>query len=1117
MDQSSGDISKITIPLLPPGLNRPRLLNLLESNKEKKVILILGQAAQGKTTLAASFVKMSTLRTAWMNLDSAESDPVNLLYLMGQSLQHVFSEIDLSNFLSFPTGRSGPVSEIAFFREWARLLFELVPVPAQIIMDGLDRLSPDAPAFKLIRILIEEARSHIHLILLSREMPPLSLEIQKLNAKQEAFLITNEELAFTLNETKDYFRKVQKISLDLDQLKTAYSLTEGWIGGLIILSESIKRFSSFPRKKMIPVDFPEHFKKEVFQYFGEEIFSSQPQEVQQFLTKSAILDTIEAGFIQDLFGGLKTEEILREFSRKNLFVQSIYDTRKGWLFRYHQLFRDYLKARFDREIEPEERRFYLRKVATLYKQQGDLERSARFFLEAEDYSQAESLIEQAGMDLLRMGRNTDLTLWITSLPNEMVQGNPWLLYYLAMARRFTDVKENIGSLWKALNLFKDRGMVNGQMLAMAYLIENVIHIGHYHSIPVGQLIKDGKAILESLKSEAYPYERAVLWLQIGLGQIRVEENVHDGVSACETAYLIALQLKDVPLQANALIFSIFGLAYLGEFSLADENYEKLDKLTQRMVNPELRAIQLYAHVILSTNRGDFKKATEVLSVFKDFIEKYGFIYLYARVLYYRCLVKVNLEEFLEAEEMARSLLNQATSMEGPFFKGLAYGVFALSHYYQGQYEKAYEFVRQAIETLSSGETKTEIHLHWHKQLKGLICYHLHEDQAAEQEIEETLTYFTRNLVYVSVAGSHLAMALLRFRQGGKELAANHLRIGFEIAEKKKYEHFIFLSPKDLLEACILALKLKVPGAIDYASRLISTRLSPLAEADLKKLSSQRTPEIRERALEIRRTIHRAKIPQLQIRTLGGFLVYRGTHLMEEKDWERNLSRQLLMAIASYGTQKISKHLLVDDLWPDANWASGATNLKVTLHRLRKSLEGTSQGEFKSPYIHLHDNYVFLDQELCQVDVDQFLSLIQKGEEDEKAGNDKQALLSYGEAVDLYRGGFLPEVSDASWADRRRDEFRQKYIALLFSMARLYEKQGFFKKAISCYDKAIQIDPLIEESYQKLMALYSIVGMPNEALRSYEACKKALKDGLETTPDSTTTALYKKIKEKSLAE
>jgi len=94
---------------------------------------------------------------------------------------------------------------------------------------------------------------------------------------------------------------------------------------------------------------------------------------------------------------------------------------------------------------------------------------------------------------------------------------------------------------------------------------------------------------------------------------------------------------------------------------------------------------------------------------------------------------------------------------------------------------------------------------------------------------------------------------------------------------------------------------------------------------------------------------------------------------------------------------------------------------------------------------------------------------------------------------------------------------EKYLDLLYRLARLYEKQGALKKAIGCYQKAIAADPLLEESYQKLMILCAGRGMHNEALRAYEKCKRALKVGLKTKPDAATTSIYEKILEKTHSE
>jgi two-component SAPR family response regulator len=235
--------------------------------------------------------------------------------------------------------------------------------------------------------------------------------------------------------------------------------------------------------------------------------------------------------------------------------------------------------------------------------------------------------------------------------------------------------------------------------------------------------------------------------------------------------------------------------------------------------------------------------------------------------------------------------------------------------------------------------------------------------------------------------------------------------------------------------------------------------------------------------------------------------------MEEDEWDRSQPKKLLKTILSYGGERIPKEIIIDELWPEESLRVAERNFKTTLQRLRKSLEPSIHKDFGSSYIHLHDNIVFLDAELCHVDVDRFLSLLKMAEEKQKKGDGKEAFPFYAEALEIYKGDFLPDEIYASWPDKKREELRAKYIELLKKMASFHERQGSLKKTMDCYRKAIQADPLLEESYQKLMTFYFNRGMYNEALKIYEECKKALRKELKTQPDSTTTAIYKKILEK----
>ena len=105
-------LSKITPPRFPHVLQRPRLLELLHHNCDKKLILILGQAAQGKSTLAVSWVDRATEPVAWVNLGPEDADPVNLFYLLVYSLQMALPGLDLSPLLSYPSMVLGPREEI---------------------------------------------------------------------------------------------------------------------------------------------------------------------------------------------------------------------------------------------------------------------------------------------------------------------------------------------------------------------------------------------------------------------------------------------------------------------------------------------------------------------------------------------------------------------------------------------------------------------------------------------------------------------------------------------------------------------------------------------------------------------------------------------------------------------------------------------------------------------------------------------------------------------------------------------------------------------------------------------------------------------------------------------
>lgn len=1101
-------ISKISPPRLTHILDRSRLIQILEENQDKNLILILGQAAQGKSTLAASYAQKLEATWAWMNLGIEESDPVNLFYLLVQSLQHALHDVDLSPIQDYPAKAMGPREEIPLYREWTHALFDRIPVPIRIFLDGLDRLAPDAHSYGFLQVLLEDAPSDISFIMLSRTEP--SLEIQRLKISRKAVIIANKDLAFTEDEIKTFFRAIRSMSFTQRQLKRIHQVTEGWVGGLVLLSESLNRLSEASRDQYISKYLSEQFKVEVFQYFGEEIFSSLPGPIQEFLVKSSIFNMMEPGFLKDFIGTENAENILQDLAKKNLFVQSVYDNQKGWMFRYHQLFRDFLKNKFELQIDKKEISSLFFKAGSLFEQKGDLEESVKFFLKAKAYPEALSIIRPIGIDLLKSGRIGDLAQWLQNLPENLVKEDPWFLFYLSMTRRYTSADKNIRSLQKALTLFKHQEDVRGQILSMAFLIEATIFRGRDY-IPMAVLLEQGETLLQSLSSDRYPYERAVLCFQIGFG-FALRGNHRKGVAACENAYLISKSLGDLQLQAYSQCNAVMALSWLGEVALAEDICEKISGLIEKLSHPELRCIYQLHYGQLSFCVGDFEKARHYYQLAQTGIEEYGLIYLYPVALMYNLMALAYLEEYEKAEEIADHLMSLALSMDNLVLQGIGTVWLSLSFYRKKDFQKCKESAEHARKILSSDEARIETYLNMIKILMSMVSNHLKEHGSEERELHEAIDYFSHISSYGYLMDAHFALSLLKHRQGNVAEAAAHLLEGFKIAEKRQYHVLWILDRNDFVKICTLAIELEVRKAMDYAAHLLATRLAAQAGPEIEQLSKHSKPKIRKKAKQIRLAIHRAGLPRIRIKTLGGFRVLQDDSPIEDKNWQGNQPKRLLKAIIARGSEKVLKEVIIEDLWPEGRPEAVEKNFKVTLHRLRKALKPARDKTLGYAHIHLKDKFISLDKELCQVDMDEFLSLYEKGKIKEKKGDIKEALSLYEAAANLYQGDFLKEDLYEPFAHIKRLDLRIKHIDLLYKTAELYESSGTANKAIACYKKVVQSDPVSEKAYQRLMTLYSNRGMRSAALKVYEECRQALQAGLDTVPDEVTTSIYKKVLE-----
>jgi LuxR family maltose regulon positive regulatory protein len=1101
------------VKFLPPSLSnvldRPRLIQRLMQHQDKRLVLILGQAAQGKSTLVASYLQSSKPAFAWVNLGPEDSDAATLYYVVLQSFLRAGTDMDFSPLLSYPAVSQGPREPLYLYREWVQALFEPITAPVRLVFDGFDRLAPGSTSFLFLQLLLELAPANVGCTMVSREMLPFDLSAAV--AKDQVHVLTNKDLAFTTNETRQFFRKVRQIPMDGRQSRKLQEVTEGWVGGLVLISECMTQWAGEREWMDACGKSSANVSSELFAYFGEEIFSRQTHEVRDFLLKSSFLSTIEAGFAEELLGTVNVNATLLDLARRNLFVQSVDEQGRGWVFRYHQMFKDFLQAKAKVEMDEAARHTLLLKAGSLYQQHNRLEEALAKYLEAGAYERAGSVLRQIGLDLLRTGRTGDLARWLGSLPEDQLREEPWLLFYYYMTGRFTGSHDHLLKLQEAHGLFGKQEDLSGLLLSLACLIEASILRGHPSIPPVHALLAKAETLLQGLDPQLHPYSQAVLWLQMGFSYFLRAGTPHQGYQACRNAYLLARDVGDIPLQLNALIQAHGALSSVGRFSEASELIDTADRLFEKHRYPELHALHLINVTYFHSFQGDLERARTVHQRSKEEIDEHHLTYLLTGLKCNDIVLQTGLGAYQEAEDIGDNLTNFALAMGNRFFYGVSLLYRGMSIYQKGEYSRAKEVLETAREVLASDESRADPYLHWTKVALGLASYHLQDYENAERELREAIDYFEKASHYFCLKDAYLAMGLCKWRQGHPDEAAAHLEAAVRTAQQWGCHLFLPLNRDDLLTTATLLLELPVSDAIGYAPRLFAKLPASLTGAELARLTQHGNAQIARSAREIQISIHRATVPRLHIETLGRFRVSRGALAIDENEWQAKQPKLLLKAILARGRRSISKDILIADLWPDHARPAAERNFKVVLHRLRKVLEPESPGGAGSSYIHLKDNRVSLDEELCSVDVEAFADACGQAEAREGGGDDGEALRCGEEALAIYQGDFLPDDLYWPWAELRRAELRREYLKLLCRAAELQVKQpGGHKKAIDLYQRVIQADPLHEPAYRRLMALYADCGRRNAALRLFDACRKALRNELDTEPAEATLATYLQI-------
>ena len=1072
--------------LLPPRpapemLSRPRLIERLRANLGLPVTLVTANAGSGKTTLVADFLREQNQPYVWYQLDRTDADPTVFLgylaYGIRQQIPHfgetMFAYLQQANEMAQQSERAVDV-----------LLNEILEGVEQqmiVVLDDYHHLGADTPVHSVVDRFIAYLPDVIHVIIISRDSPPLTLA--RLRSQDSLAMIDRADLLFTDEETQELFRKVFGLKLSAEQLREYGERTHGWITALQLVRQVAQRqIATSPGEKKTPDPLAvlRQSERDIFEYFAEEVLAAESSEVQQYLMRIALLDRIEVEICGQLYPQVRSAAVLPALVRGNVFMTVASDAR-GEEYRLHPLFQSFLHRRLRTEVGFAGVVAEHARLAQFFLEHQAWEQAVSHLLEAEAYDRAAEIIAQHGSAWIASGKLGSLALLAEALPAGSLDAHP-----RALANR-AEVARLRGEFDAAQNLFRR---------AATALHEK----------------DDREGEAEALHSLASIARRR-------------------GDYAAAFAYLDrAVELTEPSSLVRTKCGNTRGLCFVtkGEWIAAEREFRMA--LQSAEEQHDAHHVRLITHNLglPAMMRGDFLEALRWLrrmirtNTGEPPIPQETMAYLnIARCHLYR-------GEMDDCEKHLDSALERCQLFNLVGQRGETFEAYGNLYRERGELSRAAEFYEratrsygdagidvarvelleeQALLSLKAGDPararaqidrllelrpagKDDLSFFTATLARARIMLAQNEFAAAREQLEPALNYFHQNGLYYYEAQTCMALATCNLQSGLEPQVLEQLRRALDLAARYDYEYW---------------LRQEVTHHPDL---FVSEDARDLLPPDLREQPAAVT-EVIEPELLPAIVLTTTPLVDLTINMLGPVEIVRDPARPLAGDaWTTRRARDILCFIASRRHHRVPKDAIIDTFWGESDMEIVEKNFHPTVSHIRKALN--SNQALKQNFLVYRDGDYQLSSEFSyRIDTEEFEQLIGDGETARRERDFDRCIDRYEQAIALYRGEFM-QGSYEGWVDEQRTYYREQYLRMLEALAAVAEKKQEWTRSMDLAQRILHEDQFREDIHCLVMRAQAALGNRMAVKEQYEMLRTVLKQELGVEPAMQTQKTYREL-------
>jgi DNA-binding SARP family transcriptional activator len=246
---------------------------------------------------------------------------------------------------------------------------------------------------------------------------------------------------------------------------------------------------------------------------------------------------------------------------------------------------------------------------------------------------------------------------------------------------------------------------------------------------------------------------------------------------------------------------------------------------------------------------------------------------------------------------------------------------------------------------------------------------------------------------------------------------------------------------------------------------------------------------------------------LAVRMLGAFELMINGHPVT--DWRGQRTQSLMQFLAAHRHRSVPRDELIMAVWPDTDEDAGRHRLHQAVYELRRILHAIDPD--RSPIICVDGGYRFNDELSVWVDAEEFDDLGSAASRCLAARRPDEAIELGQQALLLYRGDYLCQVTGADWATAERNRLRARFVQLSIHVAELLARRTDHAGALALIDPVLSLEPWNEDATVIKMNCHAGSGARSLALAAYRSCAQALNCEFGIAPAAQTRRVHDQIR------